>query len=81
MKEHVQVNTEIHKADGEVIDITVKGDSEIPFFHDDLWFKAAIQILERMDYKEFFNEGKHELYNEFVDELKEISDRMSSGDW
>lgn len=58
---------------GENLKITIEGKSDMPFWHQDLVFKAAIDLLQGIDEKRFFENGEngYEEYNKFVKELEE----------
>ena len=55
---------------GKTIKVTVEGETEIPFWKHDLKLKAAIGLIESVDYKDFANENKEDLYFELMEKLK-----------
>lgn len=62
---------------GAIIEVSYKGESVVPFFNTDLQFEAALSLLEFMDYKDFYENNQHELYDSYLARLKEISDRLT----
>lgn len=79
-KEYVEKRIVVTDEDGSNIEMIIKGDSVVPFFNTDLYFKAAITILEHMDYKDFYENNQHELYEKYVNSLKENSERIINYD-
>ncbi|CAJ1195749.1 hypothetical protein CPR19088_GLDEOEPO_02420 [Companilactobacillus paralimentarius] len=66
--EHIQEYT--LGQDGPTLDITVTGNSEIDYSHDDLKIAAAIKLIESCDSLNFtLLAGEHELYKDLSDRL------------
>lgn len=52
------------------LDISITGNSNIDYFHDDLKIAAAIKLIESCDNLNFtLQTGEHELYKELSDKL------------
>ncbi|GEO63440.1 hypothetical protein [Companilactobacillus nantensis] len=66
--EHIQEYT--LGQDGPTLDITITGNSEIDYSHDDLKIAAAIKLIESCDSLNFtLLAGEHELYKDLSDRL------------
>lgn len=66
--EHIQEYT--LGQDGPTLDITITGNSEIDYSHDDLKITAAIKLIESCDNLNFtLLSGEHELYKDLSDRL------------
>lgn len=66
--EHIQEYT--LGQDGPTLDITITGNSEIGYSHDDLKIAAAIKLIESCDNLNFtLLSGEHELYKDLSDRL------------
>ena len=57
--------------EGKTIKVTVEGETEIPFWKHDLKLRAAIGLLNTVDFKDFVNVNKEELYFKLMEELRE----------
>lgn len=53
------------------ISVTVKGVSEMPFWHHDLKIEAALALLETVDKKDFYEDNQEELFYKYMDRLRE----------
>lgn len=63
---------------GEKVSINVKGKTEMPFWEHDLKIKAAIALLNTVDFKDFANENKYDEFEKLMDELRKTVDSISS---
>lgn len=70
-KELSEIRSVSYLEDGEKIEITVKGNSSMPFWKHDLKFEAAIALLETVDEKEFAEDDNWEGYHEYVAKVME----------
>jgi hypothetical protein len=64
---------ESKKIGGELeVKVTVEGKTDMPFWNHDLKIKAAIALLETIDYKDYCNDGKENEFHQQLEELQEV---------
>jgi len=71
-KKEAEFTINSHNEDGkEEISVSVKGLSEMPFWHHDLKIEAALALLSTVDRKEFYEDNQEDLFNNYMDQLRE----------
>lgn len=51
---------------------TIEGVSELPFWGHDLKLKAVKALLETVDRKDFFEDGKEDVFFKEIEEIEEL---------
>lgn len=59
---------------GKTIKVTVEGKTELPFWQHDLKLRAAIGLLGTVDFKDFADANKEDLYFNLMEELRKTID-------
>jgi hypothetical protein len=57
------------QSDKEIVKVTVEGKTDMPFWKHDLKLKAALTLIQTVGYKDFFEDGKEDLLEEYYDKL------------
>ena len=60
----------------ENLKIEIEGYSNMPFWRHDLKMKAAIALLEAVDYKDFIEVGAYEEYCTYINKLEQLIKSM-----
>lgn len=64
---------------GNVMNITVEGSSDMPFWKHDLKIEAAMALLDTIDLKDFAEHDMYEKYFKYVHQLKELVEALEKG--
>lgn len=76
-KKEVEFTVNGNSIDGkEELSVKVKGLSEMPFWNHDLKIEAALALLSTVDRKEFYEDNQEELFNDYMDQLRETMDYL-----
>ena len=51
--------------------ITIEGYSDLPFWNHDLKLEAALCLLESVDIKHFYEDGKEEAFFKYMERMRE----------
>lgn len=60
------------------VGVTVEGETEMPFWNHDLKIRAAIALLESVDYKDFAEDSKEREFEKYLQELEETINAIRS---
>lgn len=76
MAKLTQATLEATNESGKGIRVTIEGETDMPFWKHDLKLKAIKALLETVDMKDFYNEDKHEEFENHMNEIQEILDAV-----
>lgn len=72
MAELTKSTLESYDENGRVLKVTLEGETDMPFWEHDLKLEAVKALLDTVDGKDFYEDGKHEEFHKHLDEIQEI---------
>ncbi|MFL9651890.1 hypothetical protein [Exiguobacterium chiriqhucha] len=76
MAEKINLTLESFGENGVTLKVDVEGESNMPFWNHDLKLDAVIALLESVDMKDFYEDNKHEEFNQYMNEIQELLDAV-----
>ncbi|MGV3465475.1 MAG: hypothetical protein ACO1OT_09305 [Heyndrickxia sp.] len=75
MAEQAQINMQQYNENGDLtLKATIEGQTEMPFWKHDLAFETVLALLDSIDFKDFREDGKEELFFKYIQKVKDLLD-------